>query len=161
MGNRRNFVQKAFLTFAGYGLVPGLVAKSQVNQALKSGVGIPLSEDEELRKISALINGKVPLKWVFAGDSITQGAKHTFGSRSYPEIFAERIRWELGRPRDFVINTAISGNTSKDVLHDFEWRIGQFKPNLVSLMIGTNDASEKKEISITSFRLNTIYLWNC
>jgi acyl-CoA thioesterase-1 len=109
---------------------------------------------DDLMKIKALLSGKEPLKWVFAGDSITQGAKHTLGYRSYPEIFAERVRWEMKRVRDVVINTAISGNTSSDILKDYEWRVAQFAPAVVFIMTGTNDASVKKEISTNLFRSN-------
>lgn len=112
------------------------------------------SQDDDLLKIKALLSAKQPLKWVFAGDSITQGAKHTLGYRSYPEIFAERVRWEMKRVRDVVINTAISGNTSSDILNDYEWRVAQFAPAVVFIMIGTNDASVKKEISTAQFRIN-------
>jgi lysophospholipase L1-like esterase len=81
------------------------------------------------------------LKWIFTGDSITAGVEHTHGYRSYPEIFGERIRFEMGRSRDIVINTAISGNVLQDILTDFDWRVAQFKPAVVSLMIGTNDCA--------------------
>jgi lysophospholipase L1-like esterase len=158
MGNRRNFVQQSFWALAGSTIMQGLFINLSTDYAVKSKTGG--SEEEELLKIKELMKGKAPLKWVFSGDSITQGAKHTFGLRSYPEIFAERVRWELGRVRDFVINTAISGNTSKDILNDFEWRIGQFKPNIVSVMVGTNDASEKNEISLSLFRQNNLDLVN-
>jgi lysophospholipase L1-like esterase len=105
-------------------------------------------------KIDAMLKNKdVPLIWVFTGDSITHGAKHTHGYRSYPEIFAERIRWEMGRTRDIVINTGISGNTTRVILNDFGWRIGQFRPNIVSLMIGTNDCATGR-IEIGTFEEN-------
>jgi len=160
ISDRRKFVQKAFWVLAGCGLLPALHASTLKNPTVETPTGITRNEKEELEKIKKLLGGKTPLKWIFSGDSITQGAKHTFGYRSYPEIFTERVRWELGRVRDFVINTAISGNTSKDILNDFEWRIGQFRPHIVSLMIGTNDASEKKEISLASFRQNNIDIVN-
>lgn len=105
---------------------------------------VPDVSDQE--RIKGLLKQKNPLIWLFTGDSITQGAEHTHGYRSYPEIFAERIRYEMGRFRDIVINTGISGNTTQNILDDFDWRIGQFKPVVVSLMIGTNDCS-KKEIN--------------
>ena len=158
MGNRRNFVEKTFWLLAGGGLLPGLSLTAQGTLASTIQPDIARTEEGELNKIKELVKGKIPLKWIFSGDSITQGAKHTFGDRSYPEIFAERVRWELGRVRDFVINTAISGNTSKDILNDFDWRIAQFKPNIVSVMVGTNDASEKKEISRVLFRQNNLDL---
>ena len=109
------------------------------------------SDREKMDEI--LKNKKVPLIWVFTGDSITHGAKHTHGCRSYPEIFAERIRWELGRTRDIIINTGISGNTTQVILNDFGWRIGQFEPNVVSLMIGTNDCATGR-IEIEAFEEN-------
>lgn len=107
---------------------------------------------EDLERIRTLLAGKEPLKWVFVGDSITHGAKHTFGARSYPEIFGERVRYEMRRVRDVIINTAISGNTSVDILNDYDWRIRQFRPSVVFIMVGTNDASVKKDISPTRYR---------
>lgn len=108
----------------------------------------------DLERISALLKEKnPPVIWLFTGDSITHGAKHTHGYRSYPEVFAERIRWELGRVRDIIINTGISGNTTQTILDDFEWRIKQFNPQVVSLMIGTNDCA-KGRIPIDEFESN-------
>ena len=52
-----------------------------------------------------------PLRWVFTGDSITHGAVHTYGWRDYTELFSERLRYEMGRRRDMVIKTGISGWT--------------------------------------------------
>lgn len=97
----------------------------------------------DLEKIKALLTQKTPNIWLFTGDSITHGAKHTHGYRSYPEVFQERIRWELGRVRDIVINSGISGNTAAQIADDFDWRIRQFNPTVVSLMIGTNDCARK------------------
>lgn len=98
----------------------------------------------DLDRIKELLGQKKPIKWVFTGDSITAGVKHTQGYRSYPEIFGEHIRWEMGRPRDIIVNTAISGNNTQNILDDFNWRVEQFKPEVVSLMIGTNDCSRKE-----------------
>ena len=47
--------------------------------------------------------------WLFTGDSITQGAAHIGEARSYPQLFEEWIRYQMGRSHDFVVNTAISG----------------------------------------------------
>ena len=101
--------------------------------------GSPVSDLAKIRSLIA--NQSVPIIWVFTGDSITHGASHTHGERSYPEHFAERVRWELGRRRDIVINTGISGDTAQDILKDFDHRVARFKPEIVSLMIGMNDCS--------------------
>jgi len=78
--------------------------------------------------------------WLFTGDSITQGAAHTGGARSYPQLFEEWLRFERGRPHDFVLNTAISGNFADDVLADYDRRVARFEPEVVAVMLGTNDA---------------------
>ncbi len=110
------------------------------------------SKDKE--KILSLLSQKEPINWVFTGNSITHGAKHTHGMRSYPEIFAERIRWELQRTTDFVINTGISGHTTQQILSDFDNRVSQFKPKVVAMMIGTNDAANNNNISVDQYGAN-------
>src|SRR5690606_33655925 len=97
--------------------------------------------DSDLDLLKQLLDRKEANIWLFTGDSITHGAKHTHGYRSYPEVFQERIRWEIGRVRDVVINTGISGHAAENILSDFEWRISQFNPDVVSVMIGTNDCA--------------------
>jgi lysophospholipase L1-like esterase len=81
-----------------------------------------------------------PIVWVFTGDSITLGARHTYGHRSYSEHVAERLRYELLRRRDIVINTAISGDRAADLAKDMEHRVFRFRPQVFSLMLGMNDA---------------------
>lgn len=112
------------------------------------------NREADLQFLKSSMANKSPLIWLFTGDSITQGAKHTHGWRSYPEVFAERIRWELGRSRDVIINTAVSGNTTADLLADWEWRIGHFKPQVVSVMMGTNDCAISKNIDLADYKNN-------
>jgi lysophospholipase L1-like esterase len=95
---------------------------------------------------------------LFYGDSITEGSRHTFGWRDYTELFEERVRAELNRRRDVVINTAISGNKSRDLLADFDWRVGQFAPHVVFVMIGMNDASPERPVTPELFRANVTEL---
>ena len=91
--------------------------------------------------IKELLSRKEPAVWVFTGDDITQGAAHTKGTRSYVEHFAERVRWELKRMRDLVINTGVSGEKTDGILADIDWRILRHKPDVVSIMLGTNDCT--------------------
>jgi lysophospholipase L1-like esterase len=91
--------------------------------------------------IKKLLTRKEPVTWLFTGDSITHGALHTLGGRSYPEHFAERVRWEMRRMRDVVINTGISGDRTGGLLADLDWRALRFRPDVVSLMYGMNDCS--------------------
>jgi lysophospholipase L1-like esterase len=150
--SRRQFlsnISKAVLISSVAALPGGVISASAIS---KGKVG---KDEDDLKQIKEWIENKEkPLKWIFTGDSITQGAKHTLGYRSYPEIFSERIRFEMNRGRDLVINTAISGNATRDILDDFDWRIAQFNPQVISLMIGTNDAAAIRNISINTFETN-------
>ncbi|MGV8136690.1 MAG: SGNH/GDSL hydrolase family protein [Mangrovibacterium sp.] len=116
------------------------------------------NDNTDRMKLQSVLSNKTSAVWLFTGNSITQGAKHTHGLRSYPEIFSERIRWEMGRFSDVVINTAISGNISKNIVDHFEQRISGFTPKVVVLMIGTNDAAEKNAVSIAQFQENLTLL---
>jgi acyl-CoA thioesterase-1 len=130
------------VTTLAYGGAKGVPAKSVVDA-------------QDLERINEILRDSKPHIWIFTGDSITHGAKHTAGQRSYPQIFEERLRWELARTRDWVINTGISSQTTAAILQDFEWRVSRFQPSVVSLMIGTNDCA-KAELSPAVFEKNLI-----
>jgi lysophospholipase L1-like esterase len=111
-------------------------------------------EFQRLDEVRPLLKTSQPVKWLFTGDSITHGALHTFGWRDYVELFAERVRFELGRGMDLILNSAISGHTTRELLSDFDWRIGQFRPDAVLIMIGMNDCAESRGISCEEFSAN-------
>jgi len=95
----------------------------------------------DLASLHELLKSNKPITWVFTGDSITEGAEWTHGERDFSELFSEHIRWDMRRGRDVIINSAISGNKTDDILEDFQWRIGHFHPDVVSVMLGMNDAA--------------------
>jgi lysophospholipase L1-like esterase len=93
-----------------------------------------------LHRLHQRLAADAPITWVFTGDSITHGARHTNGWRSYVEHFHERVRWELRRTSDCVVNTGVSGDDVHAVRADFEHRVARFRPDVVCVMLGTNDA---------------------
>lgn len=92
-------------------------------------------------RLRALLAADAPLTWVMTGDSITHGLIHTRGARNYVDHLHELIRGDLGRGQDAVINTAVSGWCVPLILEDFERRVATWRPDVVTLMIGTNDCS--------------------
>jgi lysophospholipase L1-like esterase len=96
----------------------------------------------DLEQIKGFLSQPEPKRWVFAGDSITHGALHTFGWRDYSELFSERLRYEMGRGRECIIKTAISGYRITDIAADLDWNILQHRPNVVSINVGMNDCSD-------------------
>jgi lysophospholipase L1-like esterase len=93
-------------------------------------------------KLGDLFQNEAPLVWLFYGDSITQGARHTQGYRDYSQIFGEIVRFEMGRKKDVVLNTAISGNNTRNLLEGYEDRVARFSPDILFLMVGMNDSKE-------------------
>ena len=80
-----------------------------------------------------------PLTWLFMGDSITHGALHTYGYDSIAQIFEKYVKEDLGRTDDIVINTAVSGATAVRTCENIQERVSKYKPDIVSVMLGTND----------------------
>ncbi|MGK3949208.1 SGNH/GDSL hydrolase family protein [Microbacterium sp. K2] len=114
----------------------------------------PASAASDLSRIAASLAGPEPLNWVITGDSITHGLVHTQGGRSYAEHLHELIRGELARTRDAVINTAISGHRLTDILDDWDRRVATWRPDIVTLMIGTNDMAtgpDRVAVEATAF----------
>ncbi len=95
---------------------------------------------EEVTGLS-VATSREAMTWVFAGDSITHGCLHTHGSRNYVEHCTEVLRWETGRTTDVVVNVGVSGWRVPDLLANFDFRLGRFAPDVVLLMLGTNDAT--------------------
>jgi lysophospholipase L1-like esterase len=114
----------------------------------------------DFQPIRELLRGSNPVVWVFAGDSITLGALSTGGERSYCEHFAARVRWGMRRDHDVVINTSAAAETSQSLLEDLEWRILRFQPDVVSMMIGINDATAG-HMGRSEFRRNLQHIVGC
>ncbi|MGO4489425.1 SGNH/GDSL hydrolase family protein [Microbacterium sp. 2RAF4] len=91
--------------------------------------------------LRGLLASGAPLTWVLTGDSITHGLIHTRGARNYVDHLHELIRGDLGRVHDTVINTAITGWRADLILGDFEGRVARWRPDVVTLLIGTNDCT--------------------
>lgn len=95
----------------------------------------------DLSRLAERLIQPEPLNWVFAGDSITHGVVFTQGYRSYAEHLHELIRGELMRVRDVIVNSAVSGRRLTDILGDFDRCVSSWRPDVVALMIGTNDVA--------------------
>jgi len=113
----------------------------------------------DLARITAHFQNAKPefWRWVFYGDSITHGARSTRGWRSYPEVFQERLRYEMGQPRrmDVVINCGLSGRSTFHLLEEgiYNPMVRDLKPQVVFLLIGANDIVHPRG-SLETFKNN-------
>ena len=97
---------------------------------------------DDTTAIKDLLTGDRPVTWVFAGDSIVQASRWTAGARGYVELFAERVRYDLGRTLDAVINTGVSGWRARDLAANLERVVLRHRPDVTVLGVGTNDAKD-------------------
>lgn len=125
----------------------------------KTGGAAQLSPLQQKIREKAEDTGK-PLTWLFMGDSITHGAMHTGGYDSVAQVFEKYLKEDLGRTDDIVINTAVSGSTAQSTIDRIEERLNKYTPDIVSIMIGTNDIGNNQYSAINSSqytsRLETI-----
>jgi lysophospholipase L1-like esterase len=97
------------------------------------------------KTVKRLLDGDKPVTWMFAGESSASAADLAQGRRSFTDHFSERIRTELGRMLDVIINTSNSGETAKSLLKNLEWRVLRFHPEVVSILLGRKDSERGSE----------------
>ncbi|SEE91665.1 SGNH/GDSL hydrolase family protein [Ruania alba] len=85
-----------------------------------------------------VLSTEAPLAWSFIGDSVTAAGWHTWGSRGYSELFHERLR-EVGRTRDGVVTTAVSGWQVGNLLAELDAVCLRYRPDIVLIGTGLND----------------------
>lgn len=112
--------------------------------------------DEQQQQIADLVNGDEPLTWMFMGDSITHGVAMGYGKAydNIADIFTKYIREDLGRVDDTVINTAVSSATTTSTLARISERLNRYSPDVVSVQLGTNDATLANLIPVATYKAN-------
>ncbi len=100
-------------------------------------------------KIQNLLSGDTPATWLFMGDSITHGVI-TDGYDNVPQLFAKYLD-EIGRADDIVLNTGVTNATIATTLEQIEPRLRRYHPDVVMIMLGTNDTSVKGENIVHGF----------
>ena len=93
------------------------------------------------------------LTWVFAGDGLAESGDQFCRRRSYSEYFSAYVRGKLGRASDVVIDAETSEENSETLLDNLQQRVIRFQPDIVSIMLGANDAQLANQCN-TSFREN-------
>jgi len=85
---------------------------------------------------------------VCLGDSITAKEKDSEGIiKLTPRLKADFPNWT-------VINSGVGGNNTRDALKRLQTDVLDYSPNLVTVLLGTADASENKGIPLTEYQHN-------
>jgi acyl-CoA thioesterase-1 len=94
--------------------------------------------------------GIMGLNHLYVGDSITSGT----GATTYDLSYVMRTRTQLmknGKPH-ISVNSGIGGRTSSELISMYKSRGGKCDPDLVTIMVGTNDCGQA--VSTTTFKTN-------
>lgn len=105
------------------------------------GIAYGQTLDEKQKALSEKLKEKDKMTWLFMGDSITHAALWTKGYDGIAQTFEKYLKDEMGRASDTVINTAVSGATTTSTLNNIEQRLEKYTPDVVSIMLETNDAA--------------------
>ena len=100
-------------------------------------------------KIQNLLSSDKPVTYLFMGDSITHGVI-TDGYDNVPQMFAKYLD-EIGRTDDIVLNTGVTNATIATTLDQIEPRLKRYHPDVVMIMLGTNDTSTRGENTVNGF----------
>lgn len=126
---------------------------------------LPLCANEQLErnrklpdfsKLQSLFRSSKPLKWLFAGDSITHGCLHTKDYPRFSEIFEFYLGAAPPRRKDLVFNTGVSGATTEECLsYENEW-LYSLKADVVFICFGMNDAN-REEVTLEMYKNNLLH----
>ncbi len=97
-----------------------------------------------LSAVRHLLTREAPNIWMFLGDQATLGLEAENGLRSWADALSERVRWELRRLQDAVVNGGRTGATAESLLREFPSRWSLFRPSMVFVSVGVNDALEAR-----------------
>jgi acyl-CoA thioesterase I len=96
------------------------------------------------------------LRYLALGDSYTIGTGASHESRNFPSLLAERLEAATGRAVR-VVNPAVNGFTTIDLLAKEIGFIDDLKPDLVSVLIGVNDLVRGRDVQAYHESLAEIY----
>ncbi|MCM1440681.1 MAG: GDSL-type esterase/lipase family protein, partial [Roseburia sp.] len=125
----------------------------------ENGVTIFGAETTDLAPAQEAIQAKMEagaVTWLFMGDSITHGALWAEGEGALAQNFETFIKDDLGRKSDIIINTAVSNATSTSTVNAIYDRLNRYSPDVVSIMIGTNDESGSVSVADYTTKLGEI-----
>jgi acyl-CoA thioesterase-1 len=102
------------------------------------------------------MSGDAELTYLALGDSYTIGTGASHESRNFPSLLAQRIEHETSRPVR-VVNPAVNGFTTIDLLGKELGFIRELQPDLVTVLIGVNDLVRGRSPEAYRESLDEIY----
>ena len=86
-----------------------------------------------------MLEDAAPRTWLFTGDTLGFDARKS--TRGWVELFSDKIKVELQRRLDVVLDTAVRDSAVSTLRRNADWRILRFQPDVVFLMLSPREAA--------------------
>ncbi|MBO0744469.1 MAG: hypothetical protein J2P43_05585 [Candidatus Dormibacteraeota bacterium] len=97
-----------------------------------------------------------PVRYLALGDSYTIGTGASRPAAAFPGRLRPRLEAQAGRPVE-VVNPAVNGYTTADVVRDELPLLERVRPDLVSVLVGANDVARGWSLDDYQRGVRTIY----
>ncbi len=85
-----------------------------------------------------MLEDAAPRTWLFTGDTLGFDARKS--KRGWVEFFSDKIKVDLQRRLDVVLDTAVRDSLVSTLRRNVDWRILRFQPDVVFLMPGPRES---------------------
>ena len=98
----------------------------------------PISGTSGINRIRGWLHDHQPRVWMFVGDETTAWMRY-HGTPGYAEMFRHRLRWELRRFPDLIVNAGIQGAGIEEIEKITRQGLLQCRADVVFVMPGPQD----------------------
>jgi acyl-CoA thioesterase-1 len=114
---------------------------SFAGREFRAGTGSSTGNDQtnSVLLVRDMLEDAAPRTWLFTGDTLGFDARKS--KRGWVEFFSDKIKVELQRRLDVVLDTAVRDNAVATLRRNADWRILRFQPDVVFLMLSPREAA--------------------
>ncbi len=126
----------------GSASAPSSAADATTGPTLEASFpGKPFTATHGMNRLRAWVHDSQPRVWMFVGDETTAWMRH-HGKPGYAEMFRHRLRWELHRQADLVVNAGSLHAGIVEIAQITRQGLEQCRADVVFMMPGRVDADQ-------------------
>ncbi len=104
----------------------------------------PTGSTRGIQQIRGWLHQQQPRVWMFLGDETTAWLRHS-GKPGYAEMFRHRLRWELRRFPDLIVNAGVKNASLNEIAKIARQGLSQCHPDVAFLLPGKADLQDASQ----------------
>ncbi len=104
----------------------------------------PTGTTQGMQQIRSWLHHQQPRVWMFLGDETTAWLRHS-GQPGFAEMFRHRLRWELRRFPDLIVNAGVKNASLDEIWKIARQGLTQCHPDVAFILPGKADALEASQ----------------